>query len=273
MRFFWLNLAVLSFLVACKPHSSTDTKGNESGGDEAALLMDAQIEESIERIHERPDVSFDDFIYNFMQDSLFQKRRILFPLHFFNHGVVSHIPSSEWVYDEMYKNQDLYTLIYDSNESLATKSDSGLHQVIVENVYLQKQAIRQYCFVKRNHFWLLKQILESDMSKDVNHDFYTFYRMFTTDDEFQMQHIKNPFYFRTFDVENDQIIEGVLDSQQWPDYRPEMPKDTLTNINYGQHYEQSNKRVVLICSPSGGMGCTVTFVRHGHKWMFESLEN
>ena len=273
MRFFGLNIAFILFIIACTPQNKKDLTENSHSQNDASLLMDDTVPDTRNTSMNQPDASFDDFIYTFMQDSLFQKRRIIFPLHYFKNGVVNHVPKSEWHYDEMYRNQDLYTFIYDSEKSLSVETDSGLQQIVVENVYFEKSTIRQYCFVKCSHFWMLNKIDEHDISKDINHDFYMFYRHFVNDENFQKAHIKNPFLFRTYDAENDWFIEGFLDSEQWPDYRPLMPKDTLTNINYEQHYEQSNKRVVLICSPSGGMGCIVTFVRHGHKWMFERLEN
>ena len=270
MRVFWLNLALL-LITACKPHSSTDGIEKEVKSDDAVLVM--SVPETQTQYFDQMDVSFNDFIYKFMQDSLFQKERIIFPLHYAIDGSLRHVTSSQWSYDEMYINQDLYTLIYDSEKSMSTKSDSGLYKVVVDNVYLQSQRIKQYAFVKREGRWFLKNIDDHDLKNDVNHDFYAFYRLFTANPDYEWEHIKDPFYFCTYDAENDQFIEGVLDREQWPDYRPELPQDTLININYSQHYEQTSERLVLICSPSGGMGYMVTFVRHGHKWLFSKLDN
>ena len=111
------------------------------------------------------------------------------------------------------------------------------------------------------------------MADNVNSDFYRFYHRFSRSLQFQLAHIADPFAFKTYDSDNFQTIEGVLDAAQWPDYRPELPKGTITNINYGQAYGNARRRVLMICSQSGGMGCSLVFVRKGSTWMLESLEN
>ncbi|MDD6537526.1 MAG: DUF4348 domain-containing protein, partial [Bacteroidales bacterium] len=70
-------------------------------------------------------------------------------------------------------------------------------------------------------------------------------------------------------------IEGVLDRQQWQDFRPDLPKHTITNIVYGSTSKgvSHGKRIFTVCSASGGMGCILSFAPQRDSWMLESLEN
>ena len=47
----------------------------------------------------------------------------------------------------------------------------------------------------------------------------------------------------------------------------------MTNINYGQSYRSSTKRILMLCSPSGGMGCNLTFEKKDGEWLLTKLEN
>lgn len=234
---------------------------------------DSTSADSIGNPPKAADGLFDDFIYSFMRNKHFQLERTNFPLPNIIDGSDHPIARADWKYDPIYSKLDSYTIIFDSEKSTAAQKDTTLHAVVVEWVYLSKRRVKQYHFAKTDGQWRLVRIEQHNISKNVNCDFYEFYHRFATDKAFQHRHILNPFNFKTHDFDNFQTIEGVLDVEQWPDYRPNLPQGTITNINYGQDYANAKRRVLLMCSPSGGMGCSLTFIKKGKSWMLEKLEN
>ena len=216
---------------------------------------------------------FDDFVYSFTKNRRFQLERIAFPLSFTQDGTETKIESKDWKFTPLFTKGGVYTLIFDNLKAISAEKDTAVKHVVVENVYLSRDRVKQYVFDRLRGRWFLTAINEHAMADNVNSDFYRFYHRFSRSLQFQLAHIADPFAFKTYDSDNFQTIEGVLDAAQWPDYRPELPKGTVTNINYGQAYGNARRRVLMICSQSGGMGCSLVFVRKGSTWMLESLEN
>ena len=274
MRTFFCLSVLLWLCISChdgKPVAS-DTEHHDTiptGADS----VPQRAEDSIPEPPRAADGLFDDFIYSFMRNPRFQMARTDFPLPNIVDGTNHPIPRSSWQFDRLYSKQDVYTIIFDNAKSIKAEKDTSLHRVVVESVYLDQKRIKQYLFHKINGLWRLTGLNTHRMSKNINSDFYEFYRQFSSSPRFQSLHITDPFKFKTYDSDNFQTIEGLLDVSQWPDYRPSLPKGTITNINYGQSYGNARRRVLMLCSPSGGMGCSLTFIRSGNTWLLEQLEN
>lgn len=258
-------------LMACqkkKPSNSVDTEPNTQTDS-----VVKEVEDSLSNPPKAADGLFDDFIYSYMRISRFQRERTVFPLPNVVDGINRPIDKKDWKTDRLYKNKDVYTMIFDSERSIKAEKDTSLHHVIVEWVYLNKKRVKQYVFDKIDGLWMLTSIQNHDLSENINSDFYDFYHRFSSNVSYQRTHVCNPFKFKTYDSDNFQYIEGLLDVAQWQDYRPALPTGTITNINYGQTYGDAKRRVLVICSQSGGMGCSLTFVRKNKVWMLEKLEN
>lgn len=267
-----LILALLPLLfVACR--NDRPTQAPATATDSLQAAADTAKADSMANPPKAADGLFDDFIYSYMKNARFQLERTDFPLPNFVDGTDNPIARKDWKHDRLFSTLDTYTVIFDSEKSATAQKDTLLKKVVVEWVYLDKKRVKQYHFEKKEGQWRLTRIEQHDMSKNVNSDFYDFYRRFSTSTSYQTKHIMSPFHFKTQDFDNFQTIEGVLEVDQWPDYRPNLPKGTITNINYGQNYGNAKRRVLMICSPSGGMGCALTFVRKGGNWMLEKLEN
>lgn len=268
-------LSVLIWLcIACHENSpkTTDPEPDDTtavAADTAALLAP----DSLPDPPKAADGLFDDFIYSYMRSPRFQMARTVFPLPHYIDGVNHPIARDAWKFDRLYSTQEVYTIIFDNAKSISAEKDTSLHHVVVESVNLDKMRVKQYVFTKTNGQWRLAQLNSHQMKENINSDFYIFYRHFASNHTFQNEHIADPFHFKTYDSDNFQTIEGLLDVSQWPDYRPDLPTGTITNINYGQSYGNARRRVLMLCSPSGGMGCSLTFVRSGNTWLLERLEN
>lgn len=271
MRKFIYCAGIVWLFVAC--HSERKSDPVATSADSVATSTDTTASDGVPAPPETADGLFDDFIYSYMRSAQFQLERTDFPLSNVVDGVNHPIERKDWKFDPLYIKQDVYTMIFDNARSINAGKDTALHHVVVEWVFLNKKRVKQYLFDKVDGHWRLAGLDTHELSKNANSDFYEFYRRFSTDTGFQSAHIANPFHFKTYDYDQFQNIEGLLDVTQWPDYRPELPAGTITNINYGQSYGDARRRVLMICSPSGGMGCSLTFVRSGKSWKLERLEN
>lgn len=269
-KFLYMLVCVLLFASCTSGKPKEEVAGKS---DSLASALDTCTADSVPNPPKAADGLFDDFIYSFMCNKRFQYERIIFPLKNVVDGVNQPIAKGSWKFDHLYEKQDVYTLVFDNSKSIKAEKDTSLHHVVFEWVYLTQRKVKQYVFDKMNGQWFLTALDTHKMSKNVNSDFYEFYAQFSSNHKYQSMHILNPFHFKTYDYENFQSIEGLLDVNQWPDYRPKLPSGTITNINYGQGYGNSRRRVLMICSQSGGMGCSLTFVRNGKTWMLERLEN
>lgn len=271
MKGFVYVLLFVVVLASCKGGKVSDPVEKQKPCVESDT--DSTAADSLPLPPKAADGLFDDFIYSYMRVRRFQLERTVFPLPNYVDGQNRPIAKSAWKFDPMYKNLDVYTLIFDSSRSIKAEKDTSLRHVVFEWAYLEKHRVKQYVFDKVDGQWRLTRLESHDMNRNVNSDFYNFYRRFSVDKKFQKSHIKEPFAFKTYDYENFQSIEGLLDVEQWPDYRPKLPSGTITNINYGQSYANSRRRVLMICSQSGGMGCSLTFERYGKDWRLVRLEN
>lgn len=271
MKRFIYCICIVMLMVSCQKKKQVETLVVKS--DSVQSQCDSTLADSVPTPSKSADGLFDDFIYSFMRNARFQTERIKFPLPCLTDGKDSPIAKSNWKFDPLYRHNDVYTLIFDNAHSIKAEKDTSLHHAVVEWVYLNKRRVKQYVFDKLDGQWMLVEINNHDLSQNINSDFYDFYRQFSSNKKFQTKHILNPFHFKTYDFDNFRHIEGLLDVEQWPDYRPTLPSGTITNINYGQSYGNARRRVLMICSQSAGMGCSLTFVRQGKTWMLEKLEN
>ena len=262
---------LLILLAACngKKESAVEEVVAETSTDSVTSVEEQTVEE-IPPV--AADGLFDDFIYSFMRSKKFQLGRIKFPLRNVVDGKDRPIQKEDWIFDELYAKQDVYTMLFDNDKAISNEKDSAVHKVTVEWVYLVKGRVKQYQFLKENGLWCLVSLDEHSLENNPNNDFFSFYREFSSSEGFQMSHIENPFSFKTYDSDTFQEIDGLLDVAQWPDFKPEMPSEVITNINYAQRYPKNGRRVLVIASPSAGMSCTLSFEKKKGEWILVGME-
>lgn len=248
-------------------HDSINTTPTDS-------VAEDSVQESIEQfVPKRADELFDDFAFNFMKNSRFQRSRIIFPLVHVVDGKAQRIEKRQWKFDRMYAHHEVYTLIFADPQSEAVAKDTSLTHVVVENLNLNHKRTKSYDFVRKNGQWHLVEISEQAMGESENSDFYRFYHRFATDSLYRQQHIHPELKFITSDEEGFERIEGTLMPEQWADFGPELPRTHITNILYGQSFKNSKLRILSIRTLSGGMDCTLTFQHKKGKWILVCLEN
>ncbi|MDL2291683.1 DUF4348 domain-containing protein [Bacteroides sp. OttesenSCG-928-F21] len=221
---------------------------------------------------------FDDFIFNFAQDKELQLSRIIFPLSYYKKEIPLKIEKEEWEHDSLFFAQSYYTILFDREEELDMLGDTSMVSAQVEWNYLAEHLAKKYYFQKIEGRWMLEAINLRDIKDTKNSSFFEFYHHFATDTLYQVEHIHDPLEFVTADPDDDfEVLETTLDSNQWMVFKPELPRETLTNISYGQeNMDNSQTKIIQLRGIGNGFMNTLFFHRKGGKWSlyrFEEVNN
>ncbi len=273
MKYLLHLIAVLIVAAAFGACRSGETAQEQTASD--SLRADSAVTERDTTDSVTPpaeaDGLFDDFLYNFMRNKRFQFERIKFPLANDVHGKNEPIVKPKWVFDPLYSRRETYTIIFNSLASVGS-DHSHLTKAAFEWIYLQRGEVKRYNFEKIGGKWMLTSMKVYSLSAYPN-DFLKFYARFSADERFQQSHVANPFAFKTYDDDSFQELDGVLDAAQWPDFRPDLPKDVITNIDYGQPNEPEDSRILVITSSDGALSCTLSFKIIRNEWRLTAMES
>ncbi len=223
----------------------------------------------------RVDESFDDFIYNFASDDALQRQRVKFPLAYYKQNEKINIEKSDWEHDELFVRQHYYTLLFDKEEDMDLVGDTSLTSVQVEWIFMRERMLKKYYFERIKGAWILEAINLRSIEKDENEDFVDFFYRFASDSLFQSRHVLNPLAFVTSDPDDDfSILETTIDRNQWFAFKPELPKERLSNINYGQSNEDhSSTKILALKGIGNGFSNLLYFRRKGGEWELYKFED
>lgn len=222
------------------------------------------------------DESFDDFIYNFASDDALQRQRVLFPLPYYNREAISKIEEKYWKHDDLFTKQSYYTLLFEREEDMDLVGANTLTSVQVEWIFMPKRMVKKYCFERIKGAWMLQAIRLQPIDNAENEDFVVFFDRFSTDSVFQSQRIRQPLQFVTTDPDDDfSVIETTLDLNQWFAFKPTLPTDKLSNINYGQKSDgQSPYKILALKGIGNGFSNILYFQRKGDgNWELYKFED
>ena len=239
--------------------------------------------EAMEVVEEEPmvpataDESFADFIYNFAIDEKLQVSRIVFPLPYYTMDKKEHIEKKDWEHDLLFSQLDSYTVLFDKTVDMEAEKDTTATSVKIEWIYLKTNKIKRYYFERLKGLWKLEAIDFADMpkSEDTKENFYEFYERFAHDSVFQQTRLHHPLKFVTVDPDDEfQIIETTLETGQWFAFQPVLPREFLTNVNYGQNENpKSNTKVIEIKGFGNGFNNTLYFERRNGLWKLVQFED
>lgn len=255
-------------------------KGNKSVGEledvvsDSDSISDVAVVDTLEQIiSETPmpktaDELFDDFFFNYAANRKLQAKRTVFPLPVVTDGKLSHITRDQWKTEHFFMRQGFYTLIFDNHKQMDLVKDTAVSNVTVEKVMFKTGNVKQYVFKRVNGLWLLSEIEVKPMYKNNNASFLKFYQNFARDTAYQMRHLNNPVAFSGPDPDDDfSRMDGVLTIDTWQAFAPELPKDMIYNINYGQTYTGSDYKIFVMRGISNGLEIEMVFKRHHGKWL------
>lgn len=274
-----LGFFLLAFLISCGNKKTkidpfaTLTEMVDSAGRKVDTLQQKEVKEEPKPIE--ADELFDDFVFNYASDEALQKQRTLFPLPYYNGDTPSKIEEKFWKHDYLFTKQSYYTLLFDKEDDMDIIGDTTLKSVQVEWIYLKTRMMKKYYFERRKGMWKLEAINLRHIEEGENEDFVSFYARFATDSVYQSCHISDPLQFVTIDPDDEfSILETTLDMNQWYAFRPVLPADKLSNINYGQKNEDlSNTKILKVNGIGNGYSNIFYFRKRGGEWELYKYED
>ena len=194
---------------------------------------------------------------------------------YYNRDTPSKIEEEFWKHDYLFTKQNYYTLLFDKEEDMDMVGDTTLTSVQVEWIFLKTRMVKRYYFERKRGMWMLEAINLREMEKGENEDFVEFYTRFVTDSVYQSKHIRHPLQFITIDPDDEfSILETTLDVDQWYAFRPVMPTDRLSNINYGQKNEDlSDTKILKVNGIGNGYSNIFYFRKRGKGWELYKYED
>lgn len=221
------------------------------------------------------DESFNDFIYTFASDDKFQHQRVVFPLPYYNGAVASKIEERYWKHDVLFTKQSYYTLLFDKEKDMDIVGDTGLNSVQVEWIYMKTRMVKKYYFQRMKGCWMLEAINLRPIAESDDERFVEFFLRFASDSVFQCERIRQPLAFVTNDPDDDfSILETTLELNQWFAFKPALPTDRLSNINYGQsNNDHSQTKILALKGVGNGFSNLLYFQRKSGKWELYKFED
>lgn len=277
-KLIWAICSFIFLTIACTTNRSQgDEEGQNQEDSVTAVVSDTlTMEEVEEALPARADELFDDFLFNYSQDSLAQMRRTAFPLPYYRDGEKETIARTAWKQDPLFSNMEFYSVLYDRASDMEIEKDTSLTRVQMEYLYLDKKEAKRYHFLRNpKGFWILYKIVEEPLTaeKDPVH-FLEFYEKFATDSIFQREHVSPQLNFITFDPDDEfKTVDFGITVDQWFAYRPKLPVHTLTQVNYGQNALGQEKKIVNFRGSSNGFNNTLVFERKNDTWLLTSFED
>lgn len=244
--------------------------------DTFALDSDAVFSEEPMELPSRGPEAFSDFIFPFMRNGRFQAERISFPLPVrTGDGTERVIRSGRQFRSEFHwPGNEYYTLLLgDLSQAGVMQNDSAVSDIKVQYLKLSQMEMENYHFTREEGRWFLIEKTFQPVDERLS-DFLTFYGRFVTDTLFQQQSVATRLAIAMEDPDDGQDnIEGTIDRDQWPAFRPEMPSREFVNIDFGQTFPNPHCIYLLQCGLSNGMLDIFKFVRDDGGWKLTSYEN
>lgn len=242
-----------------------------------SIRADSMKEDSLEQavpVPKAADEYFNDFIYSFTTNVRYQFNRIAFPLPCRRNKDSLFLKKSQWKFTRLHTKNAVYTVFFDNKSSLALEKERDVSNVKIEFFKMPKRSVRRYVFKKVQERWMLTRIEDFPLHEYTDYKFIEFYQRFASDTVYQMEHIKPVLSIKVVDPEDEfEKLEGVIDAEQWTAFRPELPANVFTNIDYGQTLKFRHRRVVAIEGSSNGFLCLLYFVKEKGQWLLYKFEN
>lgn len=279
MKKVFSGLLLLLFIAACgNKQKTSDPFAALTQMVDSARQQPDSLQQPVEDESPKPieaDELFDDFIFNYASDDALQRLRTIFPLPYYKDDTPVKIEKKYWEHDYLFSQQSYYTLLFDREEDMDMVGDTALTSVQVEWVYLKTRMIKKYYFERIKGAWMLEAINLRKIEKGENEDFVDFYARFVTDSVYQSKHIHTPLKFITIDPDDEfSILETTLDLNQWYAFRPVLPTDRLSNINYGQKNEdQSTTKILKVNGIGNGYSTVFYFRKKRGEWELYKYED
>lgn len=271
---------MLTYLLAScggkKIHVTEETELISNDTLVAIAPPEQEPEEEKVEVSTRVDELFDDFIWNFASNERLQRRRVRFPLPVITQEGTNLVERNDWQHNHLFSEQSTYTLMFDKDSDFDFEGDTSLNSAEVEWIYLDSRMRQRYFFERDKGVWMLDSISLMPLSAiDDASGFLSFYSRFANDSIYQLDHLSNPIEFVTLDPDDEfSILETTLGITQWFAFKPELPVDRLTNINYGQANDgRSRRKILKVNGFQDGTSIILYFRKRGGEWEMYKFED
>jgi len=238
------------------------------------LMLDEEI--AVEDLPAAIDELFDDFVFNFDQSNRFQRHRINFPFLFTNNdGTVDSTSRRDWKHHFLFMQKDFYTVLFNYMGQIQMTKSTGGEWADVEQIFLHNRHIHNYHFERDSvGRWFMVNGEEKNFEESEIGSFLDFYRQFSTDSIYQREHLSNTIqYTENFPESEDGPLEGTISADQWFEFAPMLPRDVITNIRYGQTYDNPSHMIMAMYGIANGFQVLLTFQNMNKEWKLTGLEN
>lgn len=226
-------------------------------------------------ISESVDEYFFDFVYAFTHNPKFLKTRTMLPLSIFDAegSELREIKDDQEIMNLFNMGDaDSYVMLLNESSQLENDMVSTALAADIQMVDFVSDRVRKLECERQNGQWMLSKVSEFPINVHPYSDFLQFYRSFSTDSVFQLNHIAQPLDISLPDEEEGGIIEGTIDAVQFPVFAPVLPQDRMMLVDYGQMPECANKVVMVKCGLASGMMDILTFKENDGNWILTSVE-
>jgi hypothetical protein len=267
--------------MSCRNQTSEKTEETETTVSDSTIVEEDTIpaEDSVMQaeLPTAADELFDDFIFNFAQNKRIQLNRVKFPINLHTEGGTEKLYRKDWVHDKLFVSDDYYTIILSSEQQLELEKSTSLENVNVDRINLRNNTLRRFVFERLEGIWRMTRVEERHVERTEDSEFFAFYNNFVNDSVYQQQHLHDPITIVSTDTEEmddgEEEMNGIISPEQWPDFSPEMATDYITSIDYGQHYKETDRKLVVKKGICNGMMDILTFRKIEGKWMLVKYEN
>ncbi|MBQ7572550.1 MAG: DUF4348 domain-containing protein [Bacteroidaceae bacterium] len=219
---------------------------------------------------------FGDFIFAFTHNARFQASRVRFPLPSTEIDGTEDTLRSGRQFREAFQlpGNDYYTMLLGQKEQMEVfQNDSTLTEVDFQCMSLPGQTMVNYKFRRTDGRWFLHSRQHTHVNANML-DFMLFYERFVTDSLFQQESVARELAISMEDPDGEMGgIEGIIEADQWPMFRPEMPAGRFVNLYFGQAFPHPDRLYLYQCGISNGMLDIFTFRRRDGQWKLTAYEN
>ena len=269
-RLLFMSLGVLLTMCSCFGNKTKDTA---SVATDSLMAQDSLPTDTLEEIiAETPmpvaaDELFDDFIFNFAANKKLQMERIRFPLDVQTGDRHEKLDRSAWSMENFFMKQGFYTLLFNNEKQKELGQDTSVSRGIIEKIYFADKRVKQYYFARQRGTWMLQRIVNKTIDETPDASFLAFYHQFATDTAFQVKSLNTTVQFVGPDPDDDfSEMEGVITPDTWPAFAPDLPKDMIYNIVYGDEQKGGNTKIFVFRGIANGFEQELTFKVVGGKW-------
>ena len=273
-----LCVAMISFNTGCTDKKPEHVDSVSTDSFVADTIKDSDTVAMI--VEETPmpkaaDELFDDFFFNFINSKPLQRGRIAFPLAVKSDEGVSYIKRKDWQMEHFFRDQEFYTLIFDSEKQMGVVKDTTIDNVVVEKIRLNDGLVEQFQFKRIGGKWAMTEIRNTSVENVNNASFLLFLHRFLNEPGFQAERIEDPlkYYGPDPDGEDDsKYVNTSISADTWKSYLPQFDGSMLYNILYGQKYSAGKKKILQFKGIANGLETELIFKEIEGEWKLIELK-